>query len=230
MSAQPAAPRLRFAYWSDPYCIWAYVAQRPLEALLQLHAGLLDVDYHVIPVFGSIPHRFSAGAWAAGGTAGRVAATAKVAAEHGHPEVDGTCWEVVRPSSSWAAGAAIKGVFADEAAGLQPEGAGAAFQKDLREAFFVHRLDTSHRKVQLQRAEGLGLDVAQLERQLDTGLGLAWMAEDEEVRQRSHLQGSPSWVFDGGRAVLYGRVNQDVLRHTVLDLLAGVKPGGSRCG
>ena len=84
--------------------------------------------------------------------------------------------------------------------------------------------------MQLQRAEGLGLDVAQLERQLDTGLGLAWMAEDEEVRQRSHLQGSPSWVFDGGRAVLYGRVNQDVLRHTVLDLLAGLRPGGSRCG
>ncbi len=38
------------------------MAQRPLEALLQLHAGLLDVDYHVIPVFGSTPHRFSAGA------------------------------------------------------------------------------------------------------------------------------------------------------------------------
>lgn len=230
MRAEATTPRLRFAYWSDPYCIWAYVAQRPLEALLAAHAGRLDVDYHVIPVFGSIPYRFTAGAWAAGGVAARVAATAKVAAEHDHPEVDGRCWERVQPSSSWAAGAAIKAVFADEAAGSQPEGAGAAFQKDLREAFFVECLDTSHRRVQLQRAERLGLDGAQLERQLDAGLGLALVAEDEEVRQRSHLQGSPSWVFDGGRAVLYGRVNQDVLRHTVLDLLAGLAPGGSSCG
>ena len=49
----------------------------------------------------------------------------------------------------------------------------------------------------------------------------------DEERQRARLQGSPTWVFDGGRAVLYGRVNQAVLRHTVLDLLAGLAPGGS---
>ena len=230
MTVDPDAPRLRFAYWSDPLCIWAFVAQRPLEALLETHAGRLDVDYHVIPVFGSVPHRFRVGSWAAAGVEGRVAATAKVAAEHGHPEVDGSCWRRATPTSSWAVGAAIKAVFVDEAAGLQPEGAGPMFQKDMRQAFFVEGLNTSHRAVQLERAEALGLDVAQLARQLDSGLGLALLAEDDEERQRARLQGSPTWVFDGGRAVLYGRVNQAVLRHTVLDLLAGLAPGGSSCG
>lgn len=232
MSDAMSAPhdgRLHFEYWSDPYCIWAYVAQDKLEGLLSAHGERLAVEYRVIPVLGSIPYRFREGNWASAGIEGRVSATAKVAAAHGHPEVDGSCWRTVQPASSWAAGAAIQVIFAEERAGRVPVGAGARFQVEMRRAFFVHHQDTSQRKVQLALAERLGLPVSALEAGLDSGIGLALMAEDDDRRQKEKLQGSPTWVFDGGRAMLYGNVNTEVLRHTVETLVAGLNPGGSGC-
>lgn len=226
----PALPRLRFAWWSDPFCIWAFVAEDALDDLLAAHPDRLDVDHHVIPVFGSIPHRFAAGSWAAGGVPARVGATAKVAAAHGHPEVDGTVWEKVQPTSTWAVGAAIKLAFDAERAGDEVRGSGAAYQRALRRAFFVDARDISARGVQLEVAAEAGLDPDRLRAGLDSGRGLARVAEDEDERQRQRLQGSPTWVFDGGRAVLYGNVNRDVLRHTVADLLGDLAPGGSACG
>ena len=59
--------QLHFAYWSDPLCIWAYVAQDKLDSILQEWGDRLDVEYRVVPVFGSVPWRFSEGTWAAKG-------------------------------------------------------------------------------------------------------------------------------------------------------------------
>ncbi len=107
----PAAPSISFAYWSDPLCVWAYVAQRKLDALLAAHPDTLEVRYHVVPVFGSIPWRFTEGSWAKAGPAGRQEVTARVAREHGAPGITGEVWLKDPPASSWAPGLAIKAVF-----------------------------------------------------------------------------------------------------------------------
>lgn len=45
--------KLSFSLWTDPLCIWAFVAQDQLDRLLAELSGRLIIDSHVVPVFGS---------------------------------------------------------------------------------------------------------------------------------------------------------------------------------
>lgn len=218
-----------FGYWSDPMCIWAFVAQRKLDALLERHGAVLAVDYRVVPVFGSVPERFARGVWAKGGVEGRVEATARIAAEHGHPEVTGEVWRTDAPASSWAASAPIVAALRAEAEGVLAPGAGAAFLRRSRAAMFVENRNVARRAVQLELAEELGLPRPPIEQRLDDGSALAALWEDHQERERLKIQGSPTYVFDGGRAMLYGNFDEAVLTATVETLVAGLRVGGSAC-
>ena len=95
--------RIPFSYWSDPLCIWAFVAQEKLDRVLSDLGEHLDVDYRLVPVFGSLSWRFSEGPWKKAGVEGRIEETRRIAHEHGHPKVSGECWRLDMPSSSWGA-------------------------------------------------------------------------------------------------------------------------------
>lgn len=225
----PPRSQLTFSYWSDPMCIWAYVAQAKLEQLLRSADGQLLVEYRVVPVFGSIPWRVTSGPWAKAGLSGRVEATHRIAREHDCPEVSGECWARDAPASSWAAGAAIKAVGAAEQAGELPPGTGGEYLKQLRARFFVDNENIARRRVQLSVAEALAIPRAPLEARLDDGSALSLLWEDEQEKDRLRIQGSPTYVFDGGRAMLYGNFHYGVLQATVEQLLAGARASGSNC-
>lgn len=221
-------PTVKFAYWSDPLCIWAFVAQDKLDRVLDELGDRLSVDYHVVPVFGSVPWRLERGAWKDVGIEGRIQATRDIAASHGHPEVSGTCWRDP-PPSSWAPGCAIKAVQALEARQQVPAGTAATFQRRLRAAFFVDERNVARRTVQLEVAETLGVPCAQLETRLDDGTAMAALWEDHLEKERLRIQGSPTYVFEGGRAMLYGNFPFGILQATVEELVKGTTPEGSQC-
>ena len=218
--------RLKFSYWSDPLCIWALVAQQKLDRVLDELGGQVRVDYRVVPVFGSVPWRFAQGPWAKDGVDGRVHATKKIAEQGGRTDVSGECWRRAMPASSWAPAAAIKSVFALEDRG---EEAGPTYQRALRERFFVGEANIALRRVQLEVAEELALPRAPIEQRLDDGSALAAVWEDHTEKERLRIQGSPTYVFDGGRAMLYGNFDYGILRSTVEELVRGAGPGGSAC-
>jgi hypothetical protein len=110
--------KLAVSYFTDPLCVWALVAQAKLERLLSEMGAHVEVDYRIVPVFGSVPWRFEHGPWAKDGVEGRIASTRRIAEQAGRTDVSGECWRVM-PASSWAPSAAIKAVFA------LPEGEGA---------------------------------------------------------------------------------------------------------
>ena len=85
------------------------------------------------------------------------------------------------------------------------------------------------RSVQLEVAEELDLPRGALERCLDDGSALAAVCEDHAEKERLRLQGSPTYVFDDGRAMLYGNVAYGVLHATIDELLRGLRPEGSAC-
>ena len=221
--------QLSFSHWTDPLCIWAFVAQDHLDRLLAELSSRLIVDSRVVPVFGSVPWRFAHGPWASGGVEGRVRITAEIAAAHGHSEVDGACWRNDCPNSSWAPGVAIKAVHALELAGGCVPGVTEHYQRTLRRRFFVDRKNIGRRTVQLETAEVLGIDRAGVEQHLDDGSALALLWEDYQEKERLKLQGSPTYVFDRGRAMLYGNFAYGVLHATVEELLRGLGPEGSAC-
>lgn len=216
--------RLTFSYWSDPLCVWALVAQQKLDRVLDELGDRLRVDYRIVPVFGSVPWRFSQGPWAKEGLDGRVAATRRIAEQGGRSDVSGECWRCA-PSTSWAPAAAIKAVFAlDDASEVGP-----AYQRALRERFFVAEQNIALRSVQLELAEEMSLPRAAIEARLDDGSALSAVCEDHAEKERLRIQGSPTYVFDGGRAMLYGNFDYGILHATVEELVRGVGPGGSAC-
>lgn len=218
--------RLQFSYWSDPLCIWALVAQEKLDRVLSEFGPSVQVDYRVAPIFGSIPWRFLSGPWAKDGIAGRCEATRAVAQKNGRNDVSGECWKVAMPASSWTAAAAIKAVFALEE---EAEVRGPTYQRVLRERFFVAEQNIALRSVQLEVAEELGIPRGKIEQRLDDGTALASVWEDHTEKERLRLQGSPTYVFDGGRAMLYGNFGYGILKGTVEELLRGAGPGGTAC-
>lgn len=229
MTYEPGVKRIEFEYWSDPLCIWAYVAQSKLEAVLERHGDLLAPRYRVVPVFGSVPQRFSTGSWSKAGPQGRAEATQRVAREHGHDNVDGSCWLGDCPASSWAPGAALASVFAmvdDEKVSLQQA---ADYQWRMRQRFFVDNQNVARRSVQLELAEASDVPRAELEARLDDGTGMSRLWEDHARRESLGLRGSPTFVFDGGRAMLYGNFSEAVLNATVEELVKGLVAGGSEC-
>lgn len=218
-----------FSYWSDPLCVWAFIAQDKLDQILRQRGDLLSVDYRIIPVFGSIPHRFRVGAWAESGPEGRAAATRRVAAMRGHGSVTGQVWLDDPPASSWPVGMAIKAAMALEADGQADAGSGAAYQWQLRRSFFEDNRNVARRSVMLEIAESLALPVPALEAMLDDGRAMAMLWEDHLERERLKLRGSPTYVFDGGRAQLYGNFNYAILDTTISELARGLEAGCSAC-
>lgn len=219
--------RLTFSYWSDPLCIWALVAQQKLDHVLAELGEQVRVDYRIVPVFGSVSWRFAQGPWSKDGVEGRVLATRKIAEQGGRSDVSGECWRRAMPASSWAPAMAIKAVFAlDEGRG---EEVGPMYQRVLRERFFVTEANIALRAVQLEVAEELRLPRAPIEARLDDGCALAAVCEDHAEKERLRIQGSPTYVFDGGRAMLYGNFDYGILRCTVEELVRGAGPGGSAC-
>ncbi|MDH5673198.1 MAG: DsbA family protein [Myxococcales bacterium] len=221
---------IAFSYWSDPLCIWAFVAQDKLDRLLARHGEALQVSYHVVPVFGSLRWRFEQGPWAQDGVEGRVAKTAEIAARFGHPEVSGDGWRSVCDGSSWSPGAAIKAAWLLEHEGAAPAGCCERYQRALRAAFFVDGRNVVERETQLAVADEQGIDKDAVARALDDGRAMAALWEDHQRREALGIQGSPTYVFDDGRAMLYGNVSEGVIVATVDELLSGAAPGRSECG
>ncbi len=229
MTEKASAERetIPFEYWSDPLCIWAFVSQPKLDRLLGEKRAALEVHYRVVVVFASVPWRFRDGPWKDVGPEGRATATREIAARFGHDDVDGNVWLEDPPASSWSAGAAVEAVRLAERVGEAPPESCAAYQVALRRALFVDNRNVARREVQLEAAESLDLDRAVIEARLDDGTALAQLAEDQRRKETQGIHGSPTYVFDDGRALLYGNFAEGILRATVDELLAGLH-GSSR--
>lgn len=221
--------RLVIDYWSDPLCIWAFVAQPRLEAVLRHHGDRIDLRFRVVPVFGSIPQRFTTGSWSEKGPTGKAEVTRRVARKFGREDVDGQVWIDDAPASSWASGAAVKAAQSVEVAGLAEPGAAARYLLAMREAFFLDNRNVARRSVQLDLTERIGLPAGAFAAHIDDGTATAALFEDFQDKETAGILGSPTWVFDGGRAHLYGNFDEKILHHTVDTLVNGLDVGGSPC-
>lgn len=229
-STDPPEPsKLTFQYWTDPMCVWAFVSQSKLDRILDKWGDQVEVDYRIVPVFGSVPWRYIEGGWSSAGPEGRREKTRQLAEQHGIEDVTGDVWVDADPHSSWACGAAAKAVFGMEDDGEAEPGVGARYLWELRAHFFRRNRNICHRDEQLAVAERVGVDRAGLEKRLNDGSGLAGLWEDENERDEAGVRGSPTYVFEGGRAVLYGNFPFSVLRSVVDELVEGLELGGSGC-
>jgi len=211
-------------YYSDVLCVWAWVAQRRVDELNAQMQGAVALRYHCVDVFGDVTGKIASNWAERGGYDGFAQHVADALSEYSdftlHPDV----WTRVRPASSANAHLVIKA--AELSAGTQ---AGAALALAIRQAFFGHADDIAQLPVLGSIASNTGLDWPELQAHIDSGAAMAALMADYQGARLVGIKGSPSYVLDGGRQVLFGNVGYRVIRANVEELLNRPTDSASWC-
>jgi len=214
---------LKIVHFSDVLCIWAYVGQASLYKLTDEFGDRVQVEVHYCSVFPD-SHTKIDRTWrdrrGFGGYADHVKSVAGGA--NGLP-LHADVWSRVRPKSSASPHLFIKAVDLLEgdsgATGFSDRLSNRA-AKGLRRAFFAEARDISDWSVQSDIADGMGVDFGAVRQKIETGEAIAALAADYELAQSRHVQGSPTYILNEGRQILFGNISYGILQANVAELLS----------
>ncbi|MEZ0149254.1 MAG: DsbA family protein [Candidatus Reddybacter sp.] len=99
----------------------------------------------------------------------------------------------------------------------------------LRTAFFVDADDISQLNILYELVAAKGLDPDLLQARLCDGSAIAALMSDYQICKLQTIKGSPSYVIDGGRQILYGNVGYRVLRANIEELAKNSPEEASWC-
>lgn len=200
-------------YYSDVLCIWAWIAQRRINEMCSQYGKRVRLHYHCIDVFGDVAHKMQSQWQDRGGYAGF--------AEHvensvsGFPEISIArgLWREVRPTTSANAHLLIKAMKL-----LAGDEAAQALAIGIREAFFLQKVDIG-RLDALYSLVPEATEVSALRELINDGQAMAALMGDYQSARQLNIAGSPSYVMNHGRQVLYGNVGYRVLQANIDELL-----------
>lgn len=211
-------------YYSDLLCVWAWIAQPRLEQLQEQWGNEVTVHHRFVDIFGDC-HRKIPRQWGeADGFEKFSDHVAHSAQPFDHCDIHRDIWTQVRPRSSAQAHLYLK---ATEAA------LGAETAQDmalhLRKAFFTKARDISRLDVLHELAADINLDIAAIEEALADGRASAGLSTDLRSAADSGVRGSPTWVLNNGRQILYGNVGYRILSANIEELLRNPADEASWC-
>jgi len=217
-------PPVVIDYYSDLLCIWAWIAQRRVEELNRQMGARVSLNYHFMDVFGDVPGKI-ARQWAErGGYDAFADHVTHSAADFAHISVHPQLWRSVKPTSSVPSHLAIKACQL-----AHGEESAVALCLQLRRAFFEQARDISQWSVILEVLAELSLSALALQSQVDNGMAQARLMADYQKAKAEGLRGSPSYVLDGGRQILFGNVGYRILSANVEELLRHPSDEASWC-
>jgi len=201
-------------YYTDLLGVWAWIAQRRIDELNRDYGDQVKLNHHYLPLFSDTVTRLDT-QWGHRGSYNGFADHLKEAIEpYDFAPVNDKVWRQVRPTTSAAAHLLIK------AALLAYDGeTSAKLALHLRQAFFVEAVDISNKCLNMELAQDMGIDTQALQVHLDDGTALAALMTDHAKSQAQNVKGSPSWVMNEGRQIIYGNVGYRVLHANVEELL-----------
>lgn len=222
---------IRIFYFSDVLCIWAYIAQIRLDALKTTFQDQIEIEPHFVPVFGNACEKLETRWRDRGGLQGYGDHIQEVAKKFDHITLHPDVWTKVTPSSSTSCHLFLQAIQLLEAKGLV-EQEQQAFQKAtwaFREAFFTQLANISDRKVQFEIAENLGLPIAAIQAQIDSGEAYAQLSKDFDLVKEHSVTVSPTLIFNEGRQRLNGNVGYRVIEANIRELLHNPPGEASWC-
>ncbi len=229
--------QIRIEYFSDVLCVWAYAAQIRLDELQRTFGSRIVLQHHVISVFGNTRQRIN-GQWAdRGGFEGFADHVQEVVHEFPHLSVSDNVWRKNIPCTSGTSHLFLKAVqqLQHESvldSSIDPDhGRSIAdeFLWQMRLTFFTQAADISHMETLYGIAESLHLPCDEIQRVIANGTALAALMADLELREKYRLEGSPTYILDGGRQKLYGNVGYRIIEANVLELLSTNNKQASWC-
>jgi predicted DsbA family dithiol-disulfide isomerase len=214
--------------FSDILCVWAYVAQIRVDELHQKRGGVVDLKFHFMPMFGSTASKIDQNWQSRGGRKAYAEHVIAVGQRFDHLEIHPDVWMKNVPPSSASCHHLLKAVELLVEKGLLPAGpqdelSGRYVVEEmawrLRLAFFRDVRDISQRKCQFEIAEELKIPTEALADVLDSGEAMAALFDDFALKETYKVYGSPTFVFNEGRQILFGNVGYRAIDATVEELL-----------
>jgi predicted DsbA family dithiol-disulfide isomerase len=99
----------------------------------------------------------------------------------------------------------------------------------LRKSFFCNALNIGNLDVIYQLVKDYGLDRDLIHQRIQDGTAIAALMGDYLKAKQNSIKGSPSYVIDGGRQVLYGNVGYRVIYSNIAELLKHPNDEASWC-
>lgn len=201
-------------YYTDILCVWAWIAQPRLHELQLQWGEAVSVQHRYIDIFGDSHKKISARWGESDGFDKFSAHVAASATPFDEVETHPGLWLDVRPRSSMQSHLVLKAI--ELQAGKDVAQAAALC---FRQAFFQEAQDVSDMRTLLQLAEASGIDCAAVEAALRDGSAMAALSGDQRSATELGVKGSPTWVLNQGRQVLYGNVGYRILSANIEELL-----------
>ena len=211
-------------YFTDVLCVWAWIAQPRLDKLHRQYGDNVKLRHRYVDIFGD-SHSKIPRQW--GETDGFEKFSNHVqqsAAPFEEATVNPDIWSIVRPRSSMQAHLILKAV--ELVAG---DCAVETMALRIRHAFFCEARDIGDLSLLLQLAADEKLDHESLRNALQNGSAIAALSDDLRSAHELGVKGSPTWVLNEGRQVLYGNVGYRILSANIEELLKNPGSEASWC-
>lgn len=216
-----AAKPVQISHYSDLLCVWAYVSQIRIDELRRQFPTEVTIRTRFCSVFPDVAAKLDK-SWKDRGLAGFRAHVADTVARFDHVTLHPDVYTRVVPTTSATAHAMVK---AAEIAGAAPEPLAWA----LRLAFFRDGRDISQLAVQLAVLGELGLPVEPIRAALDDGRAWAALLTDYDDAAADHVRGSPTFLLNERRQILFGNVGYKIIEANVQELLHHPEDRASWC-
>lgn len=197
-------------YYSDVLCIWAWLAQSKLSTLNQQLSGKIHINHHYMNLFANTHEKINKQWQDRNAFQGYAKHVKDIAQQHNvviHPDI----WSTIQPTTSSNAHLILKAI---ECAYGQEKSV--VLAEHFRQAFFEKAMDISHLEVLFDLAIEQGLQRQTIQAFIDNGQAIASLMSDYQQQQQLALQGSPSFVLDNARQILYGNVSFEVIKANVV--------------
>ena len=224
MSEQAPSAPIQIDYFTDVLCIWAWIAQARLDEVNRQWEEKISISHRFVDIFGDCFNKIPAKWGAKDGFQKFGAHVAEAAAKFDHCEINPDIWTRVQPRTSMQAHLVLKAV--ESLAGGE---AAADMALRIRRAFFVEALDIADLDVLLELAEEASHDRGSLRESFRDGSAIAMLSTDLRNAADQGVRGSPTWVLNDGRQLLYGNVGYRILNANIEELMKHPEAEASWC-
>ena len=205
-------------YYTDILCVWAWIAQPRLEELQRQWGQQIQVRHRYVDIFGDAHTKITQRWGVNDGFAKFSAHIAHSAEPFADTPVNPIIWTTIRPRSSLPAHLLLKAVGV-----VSGDDAVKTMALQIRRAFFVEAREVGHLDVLLELAQHQGLDSQAVKAAIMDGGAMAELSADQQKARDLGVRGSPTWVLNHGRQILYGNVGYRILNTNIEELLK--RPG-----
>ena len=211
-------------YYTDILCVWAWIAQRRIDELNTQLRDKIEFRYYYMDVFGDVTQKIETQWQQRGGYSGFAEHVQKSAATFENAPVNPRIWSEIRPTTSANAHLVLKAV---ELSYDMQKSADTALI--LRNSFFNDARDIGNLDVLSELIHEHGLNHSLIDNHIRDGSAMAALMGDYQKSKQQNIKGSPSYVIDGGRQILYGNVGYRVLHANIEELLKHPQDEASWC-